>query len=69
MRALGVRPLIALLSGDLTRAEAVARAKTETRRYAKRQVTWAQSNMIAWNRIVAKDSESLRSNIFSFIDV
>jgi len=33
------------------------RAKTETRRYAKRQLTWAKSNMITWKHIFAKDSE------------
>ena len=69
MRALGVRPLMALLSGDVQREDAVARAKSETRHYAKRQLTWAKSNMIAWKRITVKDSERFMSNIFSFIDV
>jgi len=69
MRALGVKPLMAMLKGDIEREEAIARAKTETRRYAKRQLTWAKSNMIAWNRTFVKDSESMLAKIISFIDV
>ncbi|MCC6598022.1 MAG: tRNA (adenosine(37)-N6)-dimethylallyltransferase MiaA [Alphaproteobacteria bacterium] len=39
-KALGFKPLRAYLRGEMSRAEAVERAKVETRRYAKRQVTW-----------------------------
>jgi tRNA dimethylallyltransferase len=69
MRALGVKPLMAYLLGEMSKDEAMMRAKTETRRYAKRQLTWAKSNMIAWNRIYTKDSESLCTKIFAIIDV
>ena len=69
MRAHGVKPLMGLLSGCFTQEEAIERIKTDTRRYAKRQETWAKSNMISWNRIEKKESESFASNIFSFIDV
>jgi tRNA dimethylallyltransferase len=51
MRALGVRPLLAHVQGLLALDAAIAAAKTETRRYAKRQLTWAKRNMIAWNSI------------------
>ncbi|MEJ2123936.1 MAG: tRNA (adenosine(37)-N6)-dimethylallyltransferase MiaA [Alphaproteobacteria bacterium] len=54
MRALGVRPLLRLLDGEIDLAEAAEQAKTETRRYAKRQLTWAQRNMIAWNSVFLK---------------
>ena len=57
MRALGVRPLMQFLRGKMTQDEAIMRAKTETRRYAKRQLTWAKSNMITWKHIFTKDSE------------
>ncbi|RVU17844.1 tRNA (adenosine(37)-N6)-dimethylallyltransferase MiaA [Methylobacterium oryzihabitans] len=40
MRAHGVPGLIAHLDGTATRDEAVARGQADTRRYAKRQVTW-----------------------------
>ncbi|NJM35391.1 MAG: tRNA (adenosine(37)-N6)-dimethylallyltransferase MiaA, partial [Rhodomicrobium sp.] len=48
MRALGVRPFLAYLDGLLEWEAALAAAKTETRRYAKRQLTWARSNMMSW---------------------
>jgi tRNA dimethylallyltransferase len=54
MRALGVAPLAAHLAGGLSLDAAVARAKTDTRKYAKRQLTWLKRNMIAWNRVDAK---------------
>lgn len=69
MRALGVAPLIAHLRGEVDRADAVETVNTQTRRYAKRQATWAKSNMISWNVLSEKDSESLIQKILSFIDV
>ncbi len=45
MRALGVPPLLAHLSLGLSRDAAVARSKTETRAYAKRQVTFARHQL------------------------
>lgn len=69
MRAIGLRPLLSHLDGELTLEAAIEQAKTETRRYAKRQDTWAKSNMISWNDVYEKEMESLMSAIFSFIDV
>jgi tRNA dimethylallyltransferase len=50
MRAHGVPRLIAHLNGDLSLDEAAALAKADTRRYAKRQFTWARHQMpeFAW---------------------
>jgi tRNA dimethylallyltransferase len=48
MRALGVPALAAYLSGRVSLDEAVAQAKTETRRYVKRQQTWARKFMGDW---------------------
>jgi tRNA dimethylallyltransferase len=48
MRAHGVRELGAYLSGAGRLDEAIAKAKTETRRYAKRQMTWARRFMTDW---------------------
>ncbi|HHK74292.1 MAG TPA: tRNA (adenosine(37)-N6)-dimethylallyltransferase MiaA [Rhizobiales bacterium] len=48
MRALGVRPIGDYLAGMLKRDEAVSRAKTETRQFAKRQITWLRRNMMSW---------------------
>jgi tRNA dimethylallyltransferase len=48
MRAHGVRELAAYLSGGSSLAEAIVKAKTETRRYAKRQMTWLRRFMKDW---------------------
>jgi tRNA dimethylallyltransferase len=52
MNALGVRPLLRHVRGQLGREEAIGEAQIETRQYAKRQLTWARGNMIAWNLIL-----------------
>lgn len=39
-RALGARPLREYLHGHLSKEDAIVRAKTDTRQYAKRQLTW-----------------------------
>lgn len=49
MRAHGVRELGSYLAGESGLSEAVAKAKTETRRYAKRQMTWARRFMTDWD--------------------
>jgi tRNA dimethylallyltransferase len=48
MKALGAPELMAHLTGQLSLDEAVTRAKTATRRYAKRQLTWARNQMFHW---------------------
>ena len=49
MRAHGVRELADYLSNRSSRADAIAKAKTETRRYAKRQMTWLRRFMKDWD--------------------
>lgn len=58
MRALGVAPLADLVAGRIGAEEAAERAKSETRQYAKRQITWLNRNMIAWKWISTKETES-----------
>lgn len=55
MRALGVRPLAALLRNEIDRPEAVRRSQTESRRYAKRQLTWFRRRMAGWARAADAD--------------
>lgn len=50
MRAIGVPPLLALLAGELTEAQALERWKLDTRQYAKRQATWARNQTGDWPR-------------------
>jgi len=68
MRALGVAPLAAHLAGELALADAVMRANSETRQYAKRQATWLRRNMRAWKPVHTQQMESLDAGILSFID-
>jgi tRNA dimethylallyltransferase len=48
MRAHGVRELLAYLDGALSPDQAIVKAKTASRRYAKRQMTWARRFMTDW---------------------
>jgi tRNA dimethylallyltransferase len=68
MRALGVRPLIEHLEGRLPLDAAVALAKTETRQFAKRQITWLRRHMISWITLSAQETTRNSDQIISFID-
>lgn len=63
MRAVGLPPLLAHLRGEMSLAEAETIAKTDTRRYAKRQMTWIRSKMISWNRYYAQQIERTKREI------
>ena len=64
MRAVGVVELLAHVRGQVDLDDALAAAKTATRRYAKRQLTWLRNKMIAWNAINTQDSESIFEDFF-----
>ncbi|MEM6747682.1 MAG: tRNA (adenosine(37)-N6)-dimethylallyltransferase MiaA [Pseudomonadota bacterium] len=55
MKALGVPELLAYLSGELSLEDAAASAKQETRRFAKRQMTWFR-NQTDWRAFEDKDA-------------
>ncbi len=57
VKAVGVREIMEHLSGRLTREEALARAQQETRRFAKRQLTWLRNQTPDWPRIASADPE------------
>ncbi|MFE1602230.1 tRNA (adenosine(37)-N6)-dimethylallyltransferase MiaA [Methylobacterium sp. ID0610] len=60
MRAHGVPGLIAHLDGTLTRDEAIARGQADTRRYAKRQVTWFRHQVGAdWRWLAPEEAGRL----------
>lgn len=50
MRAIGVAPLADYAAGRTGRDEAVGRAVTESRQYAKRQDTWFRHRFATWRR-------------------
>jgi len=68
MRALGVGPIRQFLDGRATREQASETARAETRRYAKRQLTWLRRNMSAWKWIETQETESLAVKLGAFIN-
>ncbi len=48
MKAIGVPELSRHLAGELSLADAITEAKTRSRRYAKRQMTWIRGQMADW---------------------
>lgn len=51
LKAVGYRELAAHLTGELSLEEAVRRGQQETRRYAKRQLTWLRGQTPEWERV------------------
>ena len=58
MKAVGVREIVEHLEGRIGRDEALVRAQQETRRYAKRQLTWLRNQTPDWPRITETDPEA-----------
>jgi tRNA dimethylallyltransferase len=67
MKAVGLRPLLRHLAGEISLAAAQDAARRETRQYAKRQLTWFRHQLPADLAIDAQFSESLTGRILSFI--
>ena len=67
MRAHGVPALARHLQGALSLEGAVAAAKSHTRQYAKRQLTWLRRNMIAWKAVYPQELERFAGQDLSFI--
>lgn len=66
MKAVGVRELGAHLRGEIGLAEAVALAQQQTRRYAKRQLTWFRHQTPDWPRITAVEPVAQWAELASF---
>ena len=65
MRALGVPSLVAMMNGTHDAEALIEDAKMQTRRFAKRQLTWFRNQFSDWERISAQLSESQIAKIFS----
>jgi tRNA dimethylallyltransferase len=59
MRALGVPELVAHLAGEVDLEDASNTAKTMSRRYAKRQMTWARRFMADWTWFPSGEAAAL----------
>ena len=64
-KILGLRPLQALVAGDLSRAEALTAGQTATRQYAKRQMTWFRRKMADWRWQEMPDFSNILPEIMS----
>ncbi len=67
MKAIGVREFGAYLAEELSLEAAISKAQQETRRYAKRQMTWLRNQYASKNVIETQYSESLGPKIFNII--
>lgn len=67
MKALGVRPLLSHLRDEVDLAEAARLSKRDSRRYAKRQLTWLRHQLSAPEVIFEQYSESAKAKLFAFI--
>jgi tRNA dimethylallyltransferase len=63
LRALGVPQLSAHLRGEIALETAIEQAKTQSRRYAKRQTTWFRHQMPEWPVIEDQESERLYARL------
>ena len=59
MQGLGYKEVVQYLNGKLTKEEMIEKVKQETRRYAKRQMTWFRKN----KQTVWLDAENGQNNI------
>ena len=51
MKAVGLREILAWRRGEIGREQAIALGQQETRRYAKRQLTWFRNQTPDWPRV------------------
>ena len=60
-KTLGVREIRALLAGEISRAQCIAKIQQATRRYAKRQLTWfqRQTNFASLNLSAHRPAEAV----------
>ncbi len=65
MKAVGVRELAAHLRGETTLDAAAALARQETRRYAKRQLTWLRNQTRDWPRITEVEADAAWGQFFA----
>ncbi|NRA86946.1 MAG: tRNA (adenosine(37)-N6)-dimethylallyltransferase MiaA [Rhizobiales bacterium] len=63
LKAIGVRQINQALIGNMSMDDAIEKSKTESRRYAKRQMTWQKGNLITYNSVFEQDME-IKSSFF-----
>ena len=61
MKAIGVREVIDLIDGKTNKDQVKISINNQTKRYVKRQITWARKKMVDWDWI---DDEKQISELF-----
>jgi tRNA dimethylallyltransferase len=68
MRAIGVREIASILSGEIDRDEMIRRGQQATRNYAKRQYTWfAHQPPAEWPRFTGTPDESAMADALALM--
>ena len=67
MKAIGVREIMAMLAGEIAASQAVEQASRDSRRYAKRQMTWIRNNFNAEIIFSEKQMERNIQKIFAIL--
>ena len=65
MQGLGYKEIKEFLDGNCTKEEAIDTIKMETRRYAKRQITWFKRN----KNIIWLESDKMQENLNTILEV
>lgn len=66
-KAVGVRPLARYLAGEIEKDAMTEQAQRDTRRYAKRQMTWFRNQIVAETEILTKYNDINFHDIFAKI--
>src|SRR5579871_107403 len=67
LRSLGYKEMIAYLCGETDRTTAIANIKLETRRFAKRQLTWFRADPdLLWFDVSAQDSAAVAQRLHAY---
>ena len=67
MKAIGVREIMAMQAGDMTRERAIEIASRDSRRYAKRQMTWIRNNFNSQIKIETQQTARNIQEIFAIL--
>ena len=67
MKAVGLPSLQAVIAGTQTPETARLQAQQQTRRYAKRQMTWFRNQMISWNSYSEQEYYKNNDEFLSYI--
>jgi len=65
LKAVGFREFAAHLTGEVSLDEALAAAQMQTRRYAKRQLTWFRNQTPEWTRLTSPSADEAERLIFA----